>query len=271
MTQGAGTVADLLERHGLIPRRALGQHFLADPNLVRNLVGLTGAAPGDRVVEVGPGTGALTVALAEAGFRVRAYEIDERLRPLLAEVLEGLDVEVRFADALAVLPGDLEGEGWTLVGNLPYNIGTPLLMRLLREGMQIERFVVMVQKEVADRLTAPPGTRTYGLPSVVTALHSEAKRRFAVPPQVFVPPSRVSSAVVTLQRRPAPPEADRALELAAAAFNQRRKMLRRSLARVLSDPAGILAAAGIADHERAEQLTPAQYLDIAREEARRAG
>ena len=268
MTQGKRTVQSLLERHDLVPRRTLGQHFLADPNLVEKLVGLASVDAGARVVEVGAGTGTVTRALGDAGYEVVAYELDERLRPVLDEVLAGLsNVEVRFADALEVLPADL-GEGpWTMVANLPYNIGTPLLLKMLTDGSNVDRFVVMVQKEVADRLLAGPGSRTYGIPSVVAALHAEMRREFTVGPQVFVPPPQVESVVLTLQRRPAPPFASRAVELAAAAFNQRRKMLRRSLAGVIESTTEVLAAAGIAENRRAEQLSPEDFVALARKEA----
>ncbi|HKZ29125.1 MAG TPA: 16S rRNA (adenine(1518)-N(6)/adenine(1519)-N(6))-dimethyltransferase RsmA [Acidimicrobiia bacterium] len=270
MTQGKRAIQELLERYDLVPRRALGQHFLADPNLVRKLVGLAAVDPGGAVVEVGAGTGTLTKALGQAGFRVVAYEVDERLRPLLAEVLEGLaNVELRFADALAVLPADL-GEGpWTMVANLPYNVGTPLLLKMLTEGSNVHRFVVMVQKEVADRLAAGPGSRTYGIPSVVAALHAEVHRQFTVGPQVFVPPPKVDSVVITLQRRPAPPRAARAIELASIAFNQRRKMLRRSLVDAIPSVTEVLAEAGIGGDMRAEQLSPEAYVALAEREAQR--
>ena len=266
MTQGKRTIQELLERYDLVPRKALGQHFLADPNLVRKLVGL--AEPGQQVVEVGAGTGALTRALGEAGFDVVAYEVDERLQPVLKEVLDGLDnVEVRFADALAALPDDL-GEGpWTMVANLPYNVGTPLLLKTLTHGTNVSRFVVMVQKEVADRLMAGPGSRTYGIPSVVVALHAEVHREFTIGPQVFIPAPTVDSVVLTLRRRVPPSAAPRAIELAAAAFNQRRKMLRRSLAGTIASVSDVLAAAGIPGDARAEQLSPADFLNLAEREA----
>jgi len=270
MTQGKRTVRDLLARYDLVPNRALGQHFLADPNLVAKLVDLADLKAPTAVVEVGAGTGTLTKALGTTGHRVVAYEVDERLRPLLAEVLEGLDnVDVRFVDALRVLPDDLGVGPWTLVANLPYNVGTPLLLKMLTDGSNIDRFVVMVQKEVADRLTAGPGSRTYGIPSVVTALHAEVRREFTIGPQVFVPPPQVDSMVLTLQRREAPPAAARAIELAAAAFNQRRKMLRRSLAGTVDSVALVLEAAGIPGDLRAEQLPPSAFVTLAEKEAHR--
>jgi 16S rRNA (adenine1518-N6/adenine1519-N6)-dimethyltransferase len=267
MTQGKRRVQELLARYDLVPRRAFGQHFLADPNLISKMVGLASAESGSLVVEVGAGTGSLTRALGEAGFRVVAYEVDERLRPLLDEVLEGLPgVEVRYDDALAALPGELGPGPWTMIANLPYNVGTPLVMKVLTEGSNIDRMIVMVQREVADRMLARRGTRTYGIPSVVTSLHAEARREFTVGPQVFVPAPQVESAVVSLQRKPSSPYAARAVEIAAAAFNQRRKMVRRSLDGIVASLGQVLEDAGIPGEARAEQLSPEDFLHIAEAE-----
>ncbi len=259
----------MLARHDLAARKRLGQHFLADPNIVDKIVGLVGGTPGDRVLEVGVGTATLTCALAAAGYRVLGYEVDPRLRPIVAEVTAGVGgVEVRFEDALRVDFESLEGR-WRLVANLPYNVGTPLFLTILRTAPAVIRFVVMLQREVADRLVASPGSGTYGLPSVVAALHADLKRAFTVPPQVFVPPPAVDSAVVVGDRRlPADPDAvERAIELAAAAFGQRRKKLRTSLSRLLPDPDRTLTAAGVDPASRAEQVTPEQYLRLAGEQA----
>ncbi|HHC08145.1 MAG TPA: 16S rRNA (adenine(1518)-N(6)/adenine(1519)-N(6))-dimethyltransferase RsmA [Actinobacteria bacterium] len=263
--QGRRQIAALLDRHGLHPRRSLGQHFLADPNLVERIVRVAGVGPGDRVVEVGAGTGTLTVALAEAGARVVAYEVDERLRGVLEEVVgDRPDVEVRFADAARVDLGTaLEGGPWKLVANLPYHVGTGIVLDVLRHAPQVEELVVMVQREVADRLLAEPGTKTYGLPSVVVGLHADVRFEFPVPREVFLPVPNVDSAVVRIRRRPASEAAEGAIELAAAAFSQRRKMLRRSLASVLPDPVRVLEAAGISPTARAEELAPADYLALA--------
>ena len=225
-------VRELLERHGRHPRKALGQHFLADPNLVRKIIVDARLEPGSRVLEIGAGTGTLTAALASAGHPVLAYEIDDDLGDLLEEVLAGLDVDMRFEDAMDVDFAAVLGDGpWAMVANLPYNVGTPLLMTLLRFVPAITRFAVMVQREVADRIVAEPGSKQYGIPSVVAALHSRRLDWFRVPPQVFVPPPSVGSAVVILERIPAPAAAERAVELAQAAFGQRRKMVRASLRR----------------------------------------
>ncbi len=266
-------MTELLARHGVAPRKALGQHFVADPNIVHKLVRLAEVGPGDEVLEVGAGTGTLTAALAEAGCRVLAYEVDRRLEPVLAEAVAGLpEVELRFADAMEVDFGAvLAHPGWTMCSNLPYNVGTPLLLRLLRDVPHIGRYVVMVQREVAERLAAFPGSKDYGVPSVVAQLFSTVEIAFRVPPQVFVPPPEVESAVVLLERlrERLSPCAARAADLAAAAFRQRRKMLRSSLAAAVPDPTALLAAAGIAEERRADDLTPDEYLALAATEERR--
>ncbi len=266
MSQTRTEMTELLARHDLVPRKKLGQHFLADQNMVNKIVALAGDPQGVRALEVGAGTGTLTRALAEAGFAVTAYEVDEGLRPLLAEVLDGLSVDLRFVDAVTIDPGEFgEDEPWVFVANLPYNVGTPILLDLLRHAAGVGRFVVMVQRQVADRLTAEPGTKKYGLPSVVADLFGTARFEFRVPPQVFVPPPNVDSAVVSVQRHTAPgPLRELAVQLASAGFAHRRKMLRTSLRSVVSDPEPILEQVGIAATLRAEDLTSSQYLDIAR-------
>jgi 16S rRNA (adenine1518-N6/adenine1519-N6)-dimethyltransferase len=262
--QSRSEIVGLLERHGLAPLHRLGQHFLADANITRKIVDLAEVGPGSRVVEVGAGTGTLTRALAAAGAHVVAYEVDRGLRPVLEEVTQGLDVELRFVDVTDVdFSSALEGSGWSMVANLPYNVGTPVLLEAIRGAMNIDPFVVMVQKEVALRFAAAPGSEDYGVPSVVTRLYTEVAVEFTVPPQVFYPPPRVESAVVRMRRRPAPPEAERAVELARAGFGQRRKMLRRSLASILDKPTETLEAAGVDPRLRAEDLTPADYLRLA--------
>ncbi|MEX2250574.1 MAG: 16S rRNA (adenine(1518)-N(6)/adenine(1519)-N(6))-dimethyltransferase RsmA [Acidimicrobiia bacterium] len=262
--QTRAEIVDLLDRHGLSPVHHLGQNFLADANITRKIVGVAAINPGDRVVEVGAGTGTLTRALAAAGARVVAYEVDAGLAPVLEEVTSGLNVELRFEDVMkADLGADLEPGPWTMVANLPYNVGTPLVLDALRSLPDIVRFVVMVQREVAERFAAVPGSKDYGLPSVVTGIHAPARIAFRVPPQVFYPASSVDSAVVVMDRVSTPPGAARAIELAAAGFNQRRKMLRRSLAGTLEDPVATIRAAGLDPTSRAEDLTPADFLRLA--------
>jgi 16S rRNA (adenine1518-N6/adenine1519-N6)-dimethyltransferase len=261
--QTRSEIAALLERHGLAPVHRLGQHFLADANITRKIVTLAGVESGSKVVEVGAGTGTLTRALAASGARVVAYEIDDGLRPVLAEVTSGSNVELRFRDVMKVDFGStLEGDGWVMVANLPYNVGTPVVLGALRHAPNIDRFVVMVQREVAERFVANAGEEDYGLPSVVTSIHADASIAFSVPPQVFYPAPRVDSAVVEMRRLPAPAGAERAIELARAGFGQRRKMLRRSLASVLDDPVESMEKAGIDPTSRAEDLAPDDYLRL---------
>ncbi len=263
--QTRSEIADLLTRHGVSPSRRLGQHFLADANITRKIVDLAGVGPGDQVVEIGAGTGSLTRALGSTGAHVVAYEIDPGLFPVLEEVTAGLDVELRFLDATgADLAMDLGAGDWVMVANLPYNVGTPLLLDALRHAPAVVRFVVMVQREVAERLVADSGSKAYGLPSVVVGLNARGKLALRVPPQVFYPPPNVESAVVVLDRFPAAEEADRAIGIAAVAFQQRRKMLRRSLATLFDDPAAALEAVGVDPTARAEELSPVDYLTLAR-------
>ena len=266
--QGRGEITELLARHGHHPNKRLGQHFLADPNLVARIVATSAVGPGDLVVEVGSGTGTLTRALAATGAEVVGFEIDRHLEPVLGEALRGTGVVVRFEDATAEAIAAALGEREAVVvANLPYGVGTTLLLDLLQRVPAVTRMVVMVQREVADRLAAPPGSRTYGLPSVVAALRSEVTLLFRVPPAVFVPPPAVESAVVELVRTHlhAPVGDVAAAErLAAAAFAGRRKMLRRSLAGVLDRPEEALARAGIDPTARPESLAPQQFVDLAR-------
>jgi len=263
--QARSEIRALMHAHGLSPNKRLGQNFLADPNIVRRIVADADVS-GARVVEVGAGTGTLTAALADEAEIVVAYELDRGLVDVLGDTVGPLaNVEVREADAASVdFSRELVGGPWTLVANLPYNVGTGIILDVLRHAPSIERLVVMVQSEVADRLLSGPGSRTYGLPSVVVGLHANGRRLFSVPPQVFEPAPRVGSAVVMLDRATAPACAERAIEIAAAGFGQRRKMLRRSLASLMSDPSAVLEAAGVEPTARAEQLTPMDYVAIAR-------
>jgi|FLYL01.1.fsa_nt_gi 16S rRNA (adenine1518-N6/adenine1519-N6)-dimethyltransferase len=250
----------MLARHGIRPRRSLGQHFLVDPNIVSKIVDAAGIEPGMKVVEVGAGTGALTTALAETGATVLAFETDRSLEPLLSEVLAGVrGVEVRWVDVTQVdLVEELRDGGWRMVSNLPYGVAAPLVADVLRRVPQVDELVVMVQKEVADRLCASPGDPAYGLPSLVVGLHGEARILFRVPPTVFYPPPNVESAVVRITRRAPPPRAEEALRLAGRAFGGRRKMLRRSLGL----PEEVFARAGVDPTARPETLEVGDWLRL---------
>jgi 16S rRNA (adenine1518-N6/adenine1519-N6)-dimethyltransferase len=261
MTLTRREVTDLLTAHGLAPRRALGQNFVVDPNTVRRIARLARVGPNDRVVEIGAGLGSLTLALRETGAAVTAVEVDRGIVPVLRTVVEPVGVEVVEGDALDLDWPTLLGAGpWVLVANLPYNVATPLVVRLLEEVPAITRMLVMVQAEVADRLAATAGTNPYGAVSVVVAWWATAKVIGDVPATVFMPRPKVSSSLVMLERRP-PPSFDvdyaRFKEVVRAGFAHRRKMLRGSLADVV-DPA-VFDAVGVAPTGRAEELDLEQW------------
>jgi len=250
-------IDELLERHGLSPSRALGQNFVVDPNTVRRIVRLAEVGPGDPVVEIGPGVGSLTTALAETGAQITAVELDRHLLPVLEEVVAPLGVRVVHADALTADWDDLLAghERWSLVANLPYNVGTTIVLQLLDDVPAIASMLVMVQREVGERLAAGPGTRDYGIPSVKVALWATAEVVGRVPATVFVPQPRVESVLVRIRRRAEPAvdvDPDALMALVRQGFGQRRKMLRRSLAGVVTPEA--FAAAGVAPEARPEQL-----------------
>lgn len=267
----SATIA-VLERHGLRTRKALGQHFLIDDNVVGRILQLAALAPGEPVLEIGPGIGTLTDALLSAGARVIAIEYDQRLLPALEEVAADRPLEVVLGDAVTLpleeLPTDA-GEPRALVANLPYGVAATVVLRFLEQLPSLGRAVVMVQAEVADRMSASPGTKAYGAYTAKLALFAEVTARFAVPRGCFLPPPRVDSAVVRLER------VDRGLsatELAItiraidAAFTQRRKTLRNSFAAGLRLPVSqaerILAAATIDASLRAENLTLDEYVAL---------
>jgi 16S rRNA (adenine1518-N6/adenine1519-N6)-dimethyltransferase len=254
-------VRRLLQEHGLQPSRARGQNFVVDPNTVRRIARLAGVGAGDRVVEIGAGLGSLTLALAETGASVTAIEVDPRLVPVLRTVVEPAGVRVVEGDALRLDWDSVLGPGgeqpWALVANLPYNVATPLVADLLDGVPAISTMLVMVQREVAERLAAGPGDDAYGAVSVKVAYWATAAVVGRVPPTVFLPAPNVESALVRIERRPSPAvpvdvDRDGLFRLVAAGFGQRRKMLRRSLAGLV--PADAFDAAGIRPDARAEEL-----------------
>jgi 16S rRNA (adenine1518-N6/adenine1519-N6)-dimethyltransferase len=251
-------VADLLTEHGLSPRRAFGQNFVVDPNTVRRIARLAEVGPGDHVVEIGAGLGSLTLALADTGAAVTAVEIDRHVLPVLREVVAGRDVRVVEGDALELDWTSVlgEGDGWVLVANLPYNVATPLVLDLLDGVPAIARMLVMVQREVGERLAADVGDPAYGIPSVKVRYWATARLVGKVGPDVFLPRPKVDSTLVEITRRPdgpvTPADPDRLFTLVRAGFGQRRKMLRRSLAGLVEPDA--FAAAGIRPEARAEEL-----------------
>jgi 16S rRNA (adenine1518-N6/adenine1519-N6)-dimethyltransferase len=239
----------------------LGQHFLVDPNLARGIVADAGVGPGDRVLEVGAGLGSLTVALAEAGAEVLALEVDRAAAAALREVAAAHpNVRALAADAVrADWPAVLDGGPWKMVSNLPYNVAVPVVMELLRGAPQVERFTVMVQREVGERLAAGPGEEQYGAVSVHVAYHAEARTLRRVPPSVFWPRPKVDSIVVDLARRrpPVTTPADALFRVVDEGFAQRRKTMRNALMRLGVDrerAERALTACGLDPNVRAEQL-----------------
>ncbi len=249
-------------------RKRFGQHFLHDPGVLRRIVAAVDPRPGERVVEIGPGQGALTLPLLERCGRVEAIEIDRDLAALLAARAEGRgELVLHVADVLEVDLRALHGGGAKLrvCGNLPYNISTPLLFHLLESRGAISDMHFMLQKEVVDRIVAPPGGKAYGRLTVMLAAACRAESRFRVGRGAFQPPPAVDSAVVRLvphEADPFPmPDPARFARLVAAAFGMRRKPLRNSL-RGLVD-AGQFAAAGIREERRPETLSPAEFARLA--------
>ena len=265
----APAVKEMLERAGTAPRRSLGQNFVVDPNTVRRIARLANVGPGDRVVEIGAGLGSLTLALAETGAQVVAVETDRRLVPLLREVTGPHDgtVTVVHADARTMDWGALlEGAGWHLVANLPYNIATSLVLTVLDGVPAVTDLLVMCQREAAERLAASPGSGAYGAVSVKVAVGADAELAGNVPPTVFFPRPEVESALVRITRRfPAlPPELRSEIDrLVTTAFAHRRQMLRRTLRGAFHDVDAALAEAEVDPTERPEQLGLAHWIRLA--------
>lgn len=252
------TIGELLERGGLSPRRDLGQNFVTDANTVRRIARLAEIGPGDRVVEVGAGLGSLTLALAETGAEILAMEVDRGMVPLLREIAAPhKNVTVVEADAMRTDWHQLldKSHRWILVANLPYNVATPLICDLLDDVPQIDRMLVMVQREAAERFCAAPRTPQYGAVTVKISYWASARIAGIVPASVFVPQPKVESALADIRRRPRPATdapSDDLFPLVRIAFGQRRKMLRRSLADAVSP--SMFEAAEIDATRRPEEL-----------------
>jgi 16S rRNA (adenine1518-N6/adenine1519-N6)-dimethyltransferase len=240
----------------------LGQNFLADPNLLDAIVRDAALEPGDVVLEVGPGEGVLTERLARAAGRVHAVEIDRGLEAALAAVAERPGVELHWADAMRFDFGSLDPAPTAMVANLPYAVATPVILRTIEELPSLGSWTVMVQREIADRLRAAPGSRTYGSPSVVAQLACEVKLVRTVDPAVFRPRPRIESAIVRLKRIGPGADPD-TRSLVRAAFAHRRKSLARSLEHgrpgTIAAARSALAELGLAEDARAEALSPEQF------------
>ncbi len=269
---------EVIARHGLSARKGLGQHFLFDLNLTRRIARAAAPLEGHVIVEVGPGPGGLTRALLmEGAGHVVAIERDARCRDALAEIAAAYPgrLSVVEADALRVHEPDLIPEAWRgkpvkVVANLPYNVGTPLLVRWLTAEPWppwYESLTLMLQKEVVDRLVATPGSRTFGRLGVLAQWRADAASLFDVDPRAFVPPPQVTSAIV--QILPGPPQGTctghHLEQVTAAAFGQRRKMLRSALKTLMPAPEVLLAAAGLDPTARAETLSIGDFCRLAEE------
>ncbi|NNC81736.1 MAG: 16S rRNA (adenine(1518)-N(6)/adenine(1519)-N(6))-dimethyltransferase RsmA [Acidimicrobiales bacterium] len=265
MTHSRPTVYRLLEEHELHARRELGQNFVADPNTVRRIAELAQVGDGDHVVEIGPGLGSLTLALAETGASVVAVEVDPGLAAAAQEVLGDLAVVIE-ADARTVDWASLHPEASELhvVANLPYNIGTSLVIDILANVPRVRTLCVLVQTEVAERFAATPGSSAYGIPSVLVARYGRAEIVAHVPASVFVPRPKVESALARIVRHEVAPTEIGHDELATAVrmgFGQRRKMIRKSLKPLIDE--GGLRSLGLDPTARAEELSLLDWVAIA--------
>jgi 16S rRNA (adenine1518-N6/adenine1519-N6)-dimethyltransferase len=272
---GAAEIRALAAELDVTPTKKLGQNFVVDANSVRRIVQVAQVRPGERVVEVGPGLGSLTLAILEAGASVTAVEIDHRLaarlpRTAVAHGVPDGALEVVDSDALRVT--ELPGEPTVLVANLPYNVSVPVLLHFLELFPGIRRGVVMVQAEVGERLAAAPGSKVYGAPSAKAAWYGPWRLAGTVSRQVFWPVPNVDSVLVAFERdaeaRGTEEERRRTFQIVDAAFQQRRKMLRQAVSGVLGGSAAaaseILERAGVDPTARGEQLGVADFLRIAR-------
>jgi 16S rRNA (adenine1518-N6/adenine1519-N6)-dimethyltransferase len=268
---GPAEIRELAGQLGVRPTKQLGQNFVHDPNTVRRIVRAAELSAGDVALEVGPGLGSLTLGLLEEAAGVVAVEIDPVLAKALPETTRRFAPE--HAAKLRVIEGDalrveVTGEPTALVANLPYNVAVPVVLHLLATLPSLRKGLVMVQKEVADRLVAGPGSRVYGVPSVKLAWYGTAKQAGKVPPSVFWPVPNVDSGLVAFTRHEEPADGDRRATFAVvdAAFAQRRKTLRAALAGWAGGPdvaERILRAAGVDPGARGEQLTVRDFTRIA--------
>jgi len=262
----------VLAARGLRPKKRFGQHFLMDGGALRRIADLCVPKAGERIIEVGAGTGALTRALFERGARLTALEIDADLVAALRERDDLRGVDVIQTDALAFdYEAAVNGEQWCAAGNLPYNIATPLIARWLQARDPPQRIVAMLQRDVADRLTARPGTPQYGSLSLIVAYAMMVRRAFVLPSSAFYPRPKVASAVVVMERRAAPAVAVRdpamLLQVVRGAFAYRRKTLANSLTLALgierTRTQNALAALDVDTEIRAEQLDLGAFAALA--------
>lgn len=264
---GVRRIRELLRTHRVMLTKSLGQNFVVDPNTIRKVVDLADVGPDDHVLEIGAGAGSLTLELAGRVRKVTALEIDERLKPILDETLAGVsNVSLSFEDVLRV---DLTATDATkVVANLPYNIAAQTVIKVLQEASSVRALCVMTQREVGERLAAAPGSKVYGLSSVLVGFHATASVAGRISRNVFFPAPNVDSVLVRIERR-----GDRSAEIepqfvavARAAFGQRRKNIRNSLSAIapIPDVERALERAGIDPTNRAESLSVDDLIAVAR-------
>jgi 16S rRNA (adenine1518-N6/adenine1519-N6)-dimethyltransferase len=278
----AGVLIPLLQRHGFHTSKSLGQHFLISRKVLNAIIDACDLDAGLPVLEIGPGVGTVTRALAEQGAHVTAVELDRNALAVLRETVgEFPAVRIMQGDILAIdLPALLGEQQWTVVGNLPYYITTPVIARILAEAARIRQAVFMVQREVAERMLAAPGGKIYGALSVFVQVYAEVERIARVPGGAFLPPPTVESAVVRLRMRPTPLVSTEQREVffavVRAAFGQRRKTLENALmgggilGGVRNAVAEALLVAQITPTRRGETLSISEFLRVAEEVARRS-
>jgi 16S rRNA (adenine1518-N6/adenine1519-N6)-dimethyltransferase len=268
---GATDIRALAESIGVVPTKKLGQNFVHDANTVRKIVAKAGIGPGDRVLEVGPGLGSLTLGLLEAGAIVSAVEIDRRLAELLPDTVEryhpGAPLQVITGDALVTQ--DIPAEVTSVVANLPYNTSVPIVLHLLATLPAIQRVLVMVQAEVAERIAATPGSKAYGAPSVKARWYGTWSIAGSVSRQVFWPVPRVDSLLVAMEATPPPGDEELrqvVWELVEHAFATRRKMARGALASYLGPDrvSDVIAEAGLNPEDRGEAWSLQDFVALAR-------
>ncbi|WP_330278249.1 16S rRNA (adenine(1518)-N(6)/adenine(1519)-N(6))-dimethyltransferase RsmA [Lentzea sp. NBC_00516] len=272
---GPAEVRRLAEELGIRPTKKLGQNFVHDPNTVRKIVAAAGLTEDDVVLEVGPGLGSLTLALLPAAKQVVAVEIDPPLAQRLPQTVSEMDpdnagkLHVVLKDAMKVTQEDLPVLPTAIVANLPYNVAVPVVLHLLAELPSLQKGLVMVQAEVADRMAAKPGNKIYGVPSVKLAWYAQSKKAGSIGKNVFWPAPNVDSGLVWFQRHEKPlstVDRKKLFSIVDAAFAQRRKTLRAALKGWAGNPGNIdelLAEAGVDPQQRGEQLSVIDFIRIA--------
>ncbi|MGM0843224.1 MAG: 16S rRNA (adenine(1518)-N(6)/adenine(1519)-N(6))-dimethyltransferase RsmA [Bacillota bacterium] len=268
---------EILSKYGFSFKKSLGQNFLIDPNILRNITEYAGLSEKTAAIEIGPGIGALTEHLARTSGKVVAFEIDQRLIPILDDTLSPyknvkiINEDILEADVEAIINNEFEGfEDIMVVANLPYYVTTPIILKLLMEGLPIRGICVMLQKEVGDRISAKPGTKAYGSLSIAIQYYTEAEMVMTVPKTVFMPQPNVDSAVIRLTKRKKPPveviSEDFFFIITRSSFAQRRKTILNNLSSQL--PQGkekkdmileALSAAGIEPTRRGETLSIQEF------------